>query len=445
MGVVLGGLGLAALATAWWIRLPSLVAEGGGPVQPLGVSVGKEIPSRFGRWPSLSMPGLSPVRLFFRLPGLARSIRGSSSYDWREPDAPPSGCVAVRLVLPNGSTCPLDIQRDEDRLLVNLRGDVPPSLNRLAIEIFVPGRPTSRFGVVNAGVGTIVFDTHRRVAAQGGVSGEAWWQPQEKGSPAPALFSRLSVGGFRLRPGEIGEIHFRTEGPFAERGHESWIRMGSSSKLDAEQKGVAMWVGTPYAGYAKALHSIGTVRRYRFFDETIDLGTAPLHQRRQSFGSPNDAAPALSAPRTAATPGGLRVTIPTRSIDDNNGFAMGMTVSVPLDVDRASVVRGLPPDMARLARRSPVEISIKPVSRKEDWFTALDYDARLREPGTVSPRYVSFMSVAKRRLTDFPLRFRVRRQVLVEATPFDLTVPVVGPRHTVKYRRDSGENSEGVF
>lgn len=441
--VLVGSLGLTALAAAWWTHLPRLEKQGDGPVRPLGIAVGKELPAGFGRWSSLSTPGYAPVRLLFGMSGLGRTMT-ARDYDWREMDSPPAGRVAARLVLPNGVTAPLDVQRNEDRLLVDIRGDIPPVLNRLTVELFVPGKPVSRFRVVNPGTGAVAFDQSRRVLDGGGVVGEAWWQPQEKGSLAPALFSRLSVPDFRDRAGEVGELHYRTEGPFAERGHEPWVRLGESSRLDARHPGIAEWVNTPYAGYAKAMHSTGTVRRYRFLDETIDLGTAPLRPRRRRYGSPKDAAPDLSAPRTATTPGGLRLTVPVRNLEDNMDFATGMTVSVPFDVDRTSVTRGLPPDMARLAQTHPVEISIKPISRTEDWFTAVDYEPRLREPNVIYPRYTTFSDVAKGPISSFPLRFRVRRQVLVESTPFDLTVPVVGPRHLVKYPRGPFANGEGV-
>lgn len=438
------GLGLAATAAAWWSRLPRLVAVNDGPVEALGVSVGKDIPARFGPWSGLSTPGHAPVRLFFRVPGIGRNVGRASSYDWREPDETPKNRIAARLVLPNGSTAPLDVQIEEDRLLVDLRGDIPPTLGSLALEITVPGRSISRFRLTNPNTGSLAFDVDRRATTQGSVSGEAWWQPQEKGSATSALFGRLRIAGLRVRTGEIDELHYRTEGPFTERGHEPWIRAEGSLRIDPSRSVISQWSNTPYAGYAKALRSTGTVRRYRIFDETIDLGTAALRPRRRQYGSPNDATPVLNASRTATTPGGLCLTIPARSLEDNTSYATGMTVSVPFEVDRASVARGLPPDMARLAARSPVELSIKPIGRKEEWFTALNYEPRLREPNVTYSPYTTFSDVAPKRIATFPLRFRVRRQVLVESTPFDLTLPVVGPRHIAKYRRGGG-GSIGVF
>lgn len=439
MGVLVGSLAVGVGAAAWWSRPPRLETVKSGPVRALGVSVGKEIPTRFGPWRSLTTPGFSPVRLFFQVPHLARDIRAASAFEWQEPNVPPRGRIAARLLLPNGSTAPLDVQRDDDRLLVDLRGDIPPALPTLSVEVFLPERPVSRFRIQNPHTGVLAFDMNRRIARDGIVSGEAGWQVQENGSAVPALFCRLKIADFSLRKDETGEFRLRAEGPFAERGHEPWVKMAFSMGMDGGRREFSQWSSTPYAAYVKGVRARGTVRRYRFFDETIDFGVVPLRPRHGADSLAHDLEPNVPRSRSLSTAGGLRLTLSSRATEDSMHFGSGLNVSIPLEVDRSSVTRGLPPDMARLAARSPVEISVKPFSRKEEWFNSIDYDPRLREPNTTYPRYVTFGETKPRKLEAYPLRLRVRRQVLVEAIPFDLTLPVVGPRHAIPYRRGGAE------
>lgn len=442
-GVLIGFVGLTTGAFVWADRL-RLTAVRPGVVSPWGASVGRDVPARFGEWSGLSTPGFSPIRVYFNLPASAKSLFGSQEYDWSSA-IPPKGKIPARLVLPDGSTAPVSLATESrtNKARIDLFGDVPPTIKRLDVEVFIPGKPVSRLRLTGFPTGNLVFDVDRRVTAQGSVSGNAWWQGADGKNATPAVFASLKIAGVRRGKGENADLRYRIEAPFAEPGHRPWVSIGGTTSLPPGSTTLRQWVNTRYASYTKAVRATGTVRRYRYFDETIDLGASPLKSRSSGFKL--DTTLVLEKARSATTPGGLRLTIPARAPKDQTHYALGgLTVVFPLDVDRASVAQGLPPDMARLAKRQPVEISIMPLTRKLEWFTGVDYDPRLREENVVPNTDIVLSESGAKRPAKYPLRFRVRRRVLVEATPFDLTLPVERPLHPVTFRRGSGSGS-GIY
>lgn len=193
--------------------------------------------------------------------------------------------------------------------------------------------------------------------------------------------------------------------------------------LTAERKelrtaGVGVSQSTRLAPSLRQVRLQGVLRKYRVFDETADFGVVPLRAKKTPGGSfPGNKEPALTRPRAASTPSGLRLLLPVRSSLDRVQYGFSnLTVLLRAEYDPSTVLRGLPSGLQKLTQ--PIEVTVG--KAQTDWPSYRIPSVGDR-PGKQDIVLQDMGSQAARSVR---LRLKVRRRVLLSETPFNLVLPI---------------------
>ena len=419
MGVLIGGLGLATGAVAWRNARPRVEVVSPGATRALGVGVlgsREAFPPEMGNPTFLTMAGGDPLSLYLRLPDAARGLPTEV-----QPLGLPSKGVRARLVLPNGLSTPLGLQRTDERAgtaMVQIVREYPPSLPYLDVVVSVPGARDSRFRVRGLPPTRLAFDPTRLRTSQtvgaGRIVGRAWWDHASKPEGCPAVFAAYALEGVALDADEAYELQIAEETPFMGPDGKAPGLTGLGTLLDATHRSGGVWTATPYAPYVRAVRLQGKAIRRRVFDEWVDFGTVALRPRTlEGFKGERgwgDVQPKLTESRSATTPSGLRLTLLAKDTSDSTFYDYGdQTISLALSVDESTRARGLP---TSFGGDGTVTVGVQPEGQRSWIFS------------TIGPRYLTFGAFQKKSGRRARLRLRVRRSVVLEEPAFSLVLPV---------------------